>query len=135
MNTKSYELTYLISPDLSEEEVQVLVAKITNSIRDEGGSVTNTSNPSKINLGYSVGKKAVAFLVTTYFSSEAEKISNLETIIGEQSNILRSTILVRKQRKEKPKRIKKTEAPLEIEKVDLDKIDQQIDQQIEDILQ
>ena len=33
---KFYELTYLISPDLSEEEIKVLQEKVTSLIQEEG---------------------------------------------------------------------------------------------------
>ncbi len=135
---KKYELTYLVSPDLSEEEVQILIAKITNGIRDKAGSVTNTTDPSKITLGYLINKKAMAFLVSTYFSLAPESITKLENLLKEEKNVLRSTILVKVGRKEKPKRIRKIEpSPIsqpethETSKVELEEIDQKID----DILQ
>ena len=129
---KKYELTYIVSPDLSEQELGVLIAKITNSIREETGSVEKTSMPSKIKLGYLIKKKAEAFLVSTYFSLSPERLIKLETILKEENGILRYILVIKKEIKEKPEKPRKPQiiqAPQPLEKkVDLNEIDQKIEE-------
>jgi len=131
---KNYELAYLISPDLSEEKVQLLIAKINDAIRADNGTVSNTPEPSKIKLGYLIEKKIEAFLVSTHFSSDPDKITNLEKALKEEKEVLRH-IIIKKIFKEKPARLRKntkSSAPeTEAEKVEL----REIDQKIEEILQ
>lgn len=132
---KNYELTYLISPEISEEKVQLLIAKMNDAIRADNGTVSNTSGPSKIKLGYSIEKKTEAFLVSTHFSSDPDKIINLERALKEEKEFLRHVIIVKRTFKEKPARLRKSIKPsapeTEAEKVEL----REIDQKIEEILQ
>lgn len=137
---KNYELTYLISSDYSETDVATVIAKITNLVREKEGSVKKTSEPSKIKLAYLIEKKAEAYLISTYFSLAPEKISELETFLKEQNELLRYIIVVKRERKEKTvkKRVKpQTVEPVtppvkevteEEKKVELKAIDDKIDE-------
>ena len=137
---KKYELTYLISSDYSETDVATVIAKITNLVREKEGSVKKTSEPSKIKLAYLIEKKAEAYLISTYFSLAPEKISELETFLKEQNELLRYIIVVKRERKEKTvkKRVKpQTVEPVtppvkevteEEKKVELKAIDDKIDE-------
>lgn len=129
---KKYELTYIVSPNLSEQELEVLIAKITDSVREETGSVEKTSMPSKIKLGYLIKKQSEAFLISTYFSIDQDRIANLEKKIKEQNDILRYMLVIKKKIKEKLLKPKKIQVPQTLDrKVEL----KEIDQKIEEILQ
>jgi len=49
---KYYELTYIISPDLTEEELKKLSEIITNFIQEEGGFLEKIQNPLKTNWAF-----------------------------------------------------------------------------------
>jgi len=138
---KNYELTYLISPDFSESEVANTIAKVTNTIREKEGSIKKTAEPSKMKLAYLIEKKSEAFIVSTDFSIVPEKISELEKFLKEQNEILRYTVLAKKEYKEKAdKRRTKPqpvasvpspggeEEPSKAGKVELKEIDEKIDE-------
>ena len=136
---KNYELTYLISPDFSENEVATTIAKVTNSIREKEGSIKKTAEPSRIKLGYLIEKKAEAFMVSTDFSLAPEKLSDLEGFLKEQNEILRYVVLIKKEYKEKisKRRAKPVspvlspageEEPSKAGKVELKEIDDKIDE-------
>src|SRR3989344_7585678 len=55
-NMKFYELTYLISPSLSFEETKILTENIADSIRKEGGIVTEMKNPFRGKLAFPIKK-------------------------------------------------------------------------------
>lgn len=93
---KSYELTYLISPDLSEEELKNFSGKISNFIQEDSGILEKTTEPSKKKLGYPIKKKGEAFLVTLSFSLNPEKLENLEKKLKSENQILRYLILTKK---------------------------------------
>ena len=55
-----YELTYLISPELSEEGLKNFQEKITSSIQTEGGNLGKTNGIIKQNLASPIKKKGRA---------------------------------------------------------------------------
>lgn len=98
---KNYELTYLISTDVSEEELKNLSEKVKNFIQEEEGAIKKTTEPSKINFGYPIKEKGRGFLSILNFSLNPEKIANLEKRLKAENQILRHMIL-NKDLSEKP---------------------------------
>jgi len=137
---KNYELTYLISPELSEEESKIFSGKINNFIQEETGTLEKTTEASKKKLGYPIKKKDEAFLVTLNFSLNPEKLGRLEKKLKSENQILRYIILTKKTLR--PKRTslglaskealpKPPEAPPKItepKKVELKEIDKKIEE-------
>jgi len=93
---KFYELTYLISPQLSEEELKILGEKISSLIQKEGGVLNVISFPNKKNLFFPIKKQKEAFLSDLNFYLEAEKLGNLEKELKSEKKILRYLILTKK---------------------------------------
>ena len=104
---KQYELSYLITPDLSDQEVTVFCEKINSLIQDKGGVLGKMLAEKKIKLGYPIKKKATAFIKTVNFHLSPEKLPDLEKSLKETKEILRYFIVT-------PKEIKK---PIEKELV------------------
>ncbi len=75
---KSYELTYLISPELSAEELKSLQEKINSLIQKEGGLLTEVNLPKKKDLAYQIKKNKEAYLINLNFHFSPEKLKNLE---------------------------------------------------------
>lgn len=102
---KTYELTYLISPDLSEKEVFSFQEKIISLIRGVGGellvggSLANTFVRKK--LASQIKNKGEAYFTALSFRFEPEKLENLEKKLKLENQILRYLILV----KPKPEKI------------------------------
>ncbi len=137
---KSYELIYLISSDVSGEELKNLSEKIKSFVQSEEGAIKKTTEPSKKELGYQIKKKREAFLVTINFSFPTEKIADLEKKLKGENQILRYMIL-NKDFSEKPIRprrigskttIKEPDESLDkqskSEKVELKEIDKKIEE-------
>jgi len=112
---KTYELTYLISPDLSEKEVFSFQEKIISLIQEAGGTLGEVKTPVR---------KKMAYLSTLNFHLDPEKLGSLEKKLKSEQKILRYLILKKKILKkipeiliEKPKRIVRPKVELkEIEK-------------------
>ena len=102
---KNYELSYLISPDLSEQDLRNLSEKIKNFVQEEAGTPGKTTEPSEKNLGYSIKKKESSFLVTLNLSLNPDKLGNLEKKLKAENQILRYIILTKKVTRERPERI------------------------------
>jgi len=95
---KLYELTYLISPDLSEEEIRVLQEKINSLIQEEGRVLPDsTSNGGLVRktLAHPIKKNRSAFLSTLSFQLNPEELESLEKKLKAESKILRYLILTK----------------------------------------
>ncbi len=139
---KNYELTCLISPDLSEEELKNLSAKINSFIQEETGVLEKTSEPLKRELGYPIKGKVEAFSVSLNFSFDPNKLENLEKKLKSENQILRYIILIkiavkevlpRKKRSLKmPQKITEPGKPADYQskakKVELKEIDKKIEE-------
>jgi len=108
---KNYELTYLISPDLSSEKLKSLSFKVSDFILEEQGNIKETSEPIKKRLGPVIEKKNEAFLVSLTFNFDPEKLTILNRKLKEEKNIIRYTIINKKERAKvlAPRRIFKQE--------------------------
>ena len=124
---KNYELTYLISPDFSEEESKKFSEKINRFIQEEAGILEKSLSPFKKKLGYPIKKKGEGYLVTSNFSFQPtadqsrptagqpkvekagnpEKLENLEKKLKSENQILRYIILIKKTTKESEPRAKR----------------------------
>jgi len=91
---RHYELTYLISKELNEEEVQNLQNKIISLIESAGGVLINQKAPIKKKLAYPVKKQPVAYLATIIYQLSAEKLTDLEKKLKTEAAILRYLIVV-----------------------------------------
>lgn len=92
---KLYELTYLISAELSEEELKALQEKINSFIQEEG-ILNRAEKEIKKKLAQPVEKKGVVSLVTLSFQMSPEKLINLEKKMKMEPRILRYFILAKK---------------------------------------
>jgi len=97
---KYYELTYLISPDLSEEEIRTLQEKINALIQAEGGVLSEVNSPVRKTLAYPVKKKWTTYLNTLSFQLDPERLESLKKKLKAESEILRYLILTKPRTKE-----------------------------------
>ena len=93
-----YELTLLISPHLSEEELKLFQEKIKTFLIKEGGVLVEARNPVKKNLGHFAQnrfqpKTETVYLVSLGFNLPPDKLENLEKKLRPETQILRYLIL------------------------------------------
>ena len=93
---KHYELTYLITPDLSEEELNSFQKIIKGFIQEEGGVLTESRMPLRRKLAYSIKKMGTAYLGILNFNLAPERLEEFEKKIRLQGQILRYLILTKK---------------------------------------
>jgi len=126
---KNYELTLLISPDLSEEELKLLKEKIISLIQKEGGILNQESPLTKKSLAFPIKKRQSAYFVTLDFQILPEKIEDLEKKLKGEGKILRYLISVKTPIKEvfpKIKKLAKIEKPKA--KVELKEIEKKLEE-------
>ena len=89
---KNYELTYLITPELSEEEIKKQGEKMVSQIQEVGGILKEISKPIKKTLAYPIKKKTSAYLVFLSSQLAPEKLEEIEKKLKSDSHILRYLI-------------------------------------------
>jgi len=124
---KYYELTYLVSPELSEPEVKNTQQKLHSFIQDKGGILDSPVVPEKIDLSYPIKKNLQAFLVSLSFYLKPEDMDDLEKKIKSESNILRFLIYTKKKLKE-IKTSKKRSEKKPKQKAELKDIEQKLEE-------
>ncbi|MFH1656373.1 MAG: 30S ribosomal protein S6 [Candidatus Nealsonbacteria bacterium] len=112
---KNYELTCLISQEFSEEEIKDLLEKINNFISKNEGIIEKISNLIKKKLGYNIKNKNQVFLANINFQLNPDKLKEFEQKLKSENKILRHTIIIKQQRKEKKIKIKKESLEKSIE--------------------
>ena len=129
---KLYELTYLISPELPEEELKSLQERINSLIQKEKGVLSGVKIPIKKKLAYPIKKQREAFLTDLSFYLEPDKLGSLEKELKSEKKILRYLILARpkskiaKVRKRPAKVIPKI--PAKEKKVELKEIEKKLEE-------
>jgi ribosomal protein S6 len=105
---KNYELTYLISGKLAEEEAKEIHNKMGSLIQTLEGLLKDSSRLNKVKLAYPVEKEADAYLGTLIFEALPEKAPAIEKELKKDEAILRHLLLFKPPVKLSPRRIRKT---------------------------
>ena len=129
---KIYEVGFMISPSISEEEVSQIVSKIESAITSNGGNIFDGETPKLRRLAYPIyktvrGAKIVAttgFFGWTKFELPAEKSFEVEKAVRSIDEVLRSLMI--KTIREKTYEPKEIEPELEQTEEILDEIPAEI---------
>ena len=84
-----YELTYIINPVLSEDNIKDMVSRVNKYIEDNGGSVKEVDEWGSRRLAYPIRKKRNGYYVNLYFEAPGELIARLERAMEIDDNLLR----------------------------------------------
>lgn len=124
---KQYELSYLISPELSNEEVVAFGEKINSILQDNGAVLGKLLADKKIKLGYPIKKKVAASIKTITFHLAPNKIIEIEKILKERPEIIRYFIICPKEIKvvEKELVFKTSKDIVEGEKTEGEKVEEE----------
>lgn len=101
---KSYEISYLINPDIPEDEVFGQAGKITGAIQDAQGLVGRIEEPKKRKLAYPIQKFGNAYFGWTTFALAGGKLEEIERRLKQEKNIIRSLIVEEVRRPVAPPR-------------------------------
>jgi len=114
---KQYETGFLISPNLSEEELDQLILKMAEVVTKKKGKMLKEDRWGKRKLAYPINKSEEAFYTFFHYEGEPDVPSELERRFKQSDAILRY-LTVRKERREnirKKKKIVGAEEEKEIE--------------------
>jgi ribosomal protein S6 len=153
---KVYELTYIISPEITSEEATAKAGEIETAIHSREGTILKQSNPVAKTLAFPVAGRASGFFGVLEFQLEPEKLVEIKELISKDKKIVRNMVIVkepvriRKERrskrilaetpavleqkieiesaKEKEEKPASVKSTIEKEKVELKDIEQQLDE-------
>lgn len=92
-DAKNYEIAYIISPTVREEDIFGVVGKITSAVQDAKGIVNKIEEPRRIKLAYPIKKQTWAHFGWTAFSVAGEGIGELKKRLARDPSILRYLIV------------------------------------------
>ena len=84
-----YQLDYLISPELSEQDARNIAEKTKSTVEKEGGSIEKTEVLNRQVLAYEIKKFTEAFLTGFSFNLEPEKLKIIKNELTSEKNIIR----------------------------------------------
>lgn len=96
---KNYEIAYILSSDINEEEIFGVIGKITGLIQDEKGMVQKIEEPQKIKLAYPIQKQKTAYLGCTVFSMLPENVEGLKKKLRQENKTIIRFLMVLAQKK------------------------------------
>ena len=111
---KTYELTYIISPEITSEEAEAKAKQIGSLITSKEGVIVKQSNPTAKAMSYPVKKRASGFMGVLEFQLEPEKLLELKDTLNKDQIINRHMIVAMPPVKiKKARRIRPVAAPIE----------------------
>lgn len=90
---RNYEAMLIIKPDLKEEAMKAVSAKISETITQNSGEVEEARVWGKRQLAFPIGKFDQGLFYLVHFRAEAKAISNLKREYKLDENILRTLII------------------------------------------
>ena len=89
----SYEVMYLLAPNLEEEAYPAFQEKVTDLISAEGGQVEKVDTWGKRRLAYEIQKFREAFYTVVYFQGSAELVNELDRVLKINETVIRHLIV------------------------------------------
>ena len=89
--TEKYELTYIINPNLSEEETSAVVEKF-KALVEQNGTLEEMEEMGKRKLAYEINYISEGYYVLVKFTSGPDFPAELDRVLGITDGILRSLI-------------------------------------------
>jgi len=93
---KSYELTYIISSQLSSYQAEATAKEIESFIKNNEGVILRSEKISVQTLAYPIKKRSSGYFADLTFQVAEDKIKELKEKLEKSNQILRHLILVKK---------------------------------------
>jgi len=97
---RQYELTYLVSDDVSESELTKVTGKVGGLITELKGKIIKEESWGRRKLAYPINKTNFATFVTVYFEIDPEKILPFGKDLRHVDKVLRQLIIAKDYKKE-----------------------------------
>ena len=88
-----YELVFVVQPTMEEEPLKALVEKMSKTISDLKGQVTQVDTWGKRRLAYPINKHREAFYYLVQMEMPAESVRSLERSVKLMEDVIRYLIV------------------------------------------
>lgn len=95
---KFYELTYLISPELTTKEAKKVQNKVQDILEELDATLNKSEEPTKRNLAQKVEGEQEAYLATTHIEIDPQKVKLIKEKLKRGENILRHLVVSREEK-------------------------------------
>jgi small subunit ribosomal protein S6 len=107
---RDYETLYIVDPNLNDEQIQAVIEKYSNLVKQEGGEVISAERWDKRRLAYEVAGRREGIYILMYFNAEPAVESELNRVMRISEDVMRhiivraepSQVAEAKERKSKP---------------------------------
>ncbi|MGE5559928.1 MAG: 30S ribosomal protein S6 [Chloroflexota bacterium] len=94
---RSYELMYIIRPDLDEEQTNAVIEKYKGLLETQGATVQNVEKWGKRRLAYLVKDQTEGFYVIVTFRSEAPAVAELDRLLKISDEVMKYLIIAQEE--------------------------------------
>jgi ribosomal protein S6 len=113
---KTYELAYIVSPEITSEEAEAKGKEIESAILSKEGTIVKQLTPIAKTFSHPVGKKASGFWGVLEFQIEPEKLVEFQSDLAKDKTVVRYMISIKRPAEfKKARRTKiKVDSPLPV---------------------
>ncbi len=87
---KSYDLVYIVRPDLEQDALKAVVDRITQRVRDQGAKVEAVDVWGKRRMAFVVKKHREGVYVHTRLTVDPQKVSEIRRLAALNEEVLRA---------------------------------------------
>ena len=88
-----YELTYVVQPDVDDEQLAAIQARIADFVSGAGGEVTRTLDWGRRRLAYPIKRQTAGIYVTHRLELAPETVDELQRMLRFSEDVLRYLVL------------------------------------------
>ena len=89
---RKYEMLYILTATLSDEEKDAITAKFENVVKESGGNVSKVDKWGVKKLAYPINYKTEGFYVLMSFEATTSVVAELKRIAGITDGVIRRLI-------------------------------------------
>ncbi|MBI2055113.1 MAG: 30S ribosomal protein S6 [Candidatus Sungbacteria bacterium] len=93
LDVRKYEIAYLVSPRVAEDDVVRIAGIVTGAIEEQKGVVRHVEEPKKRKLAYPVENDRMGYLGYTRFSADPNAASGISKKLKFQKEIMRFLVV------------------------------------------
>jgi len=132
---KLYELSFLATPEIKEEEANQISQEIISFLQEKGGALDNLDTIRLISLAYEIEKKLQAYFSSFSFYLKSESLAELEKSLKNNKNIIRYLLIIKEKPKPTKRLIKKERRQLKSKTDKVKSNIEQIEEKLDEILE
>ncbi|MDO8676749.1 MAG: 30S ribosomal protein S6 [Candidatus Azambacteria bacterium] len=92
-NKREYEMSFLLTPEISEDKLDFEYAELKKLILESGGEATQINPLENRRLAYPIKKQNQAYLGVVYFNIDSDGLDKMKSNLALNTKVLRFLIL------------------------------------------